>query len=192
MTQAIKREDDRLDARRAARVAWDCIDALAARRLRRQPCMKELPVCAIGDTARCSELMNQHGVVVFRNVLSSEEIRTSESKFWDWAETASPGLKRSDPKTHADLGKMGWGDTGIVAKQGISQSPFMWGVRLAKGVRQAWATVLESNDLSVSFDGAGACPCCGAPMDRYGDHALRCPCGGDRTVRHNDSGLSQT
>ena len=116
---AMKREDDRLDARRAARVAWDCIDALAARRLRRQPCMKELPVCAIGDTARCSELMNQHGVVVFRNVLSSEEIKASESKFWDWAETASPGLKRSDPKTHGALGKMGWGDTGIVARRGV-------------------------------------------------------------------------
>ena len=119
LTQAIKREDDRLDARRAARVAWDCIDALAARRLRRQPCMKELPVCAIGDTARCSELMNQHGVVVFRNVLSGEEIKTSEAQFWDWAEAASPGLKRGDPKTHADLGKMGWGDTGIVARRGV-------------------------------------------------------------------------
>ena len=32
----------------------------------------------------------------------------------------------------------------------------MWGVRCAQGVRKAWATVLESNELSVSFDGAGA------------------------------------
>ena len=98
-------------------MAWECVDALAARRLRRQPCMEELPVCAIGDTQRCAELMHQHGVVVFRNVLTSEEIKTSEQKFWDWAERAAPGLKRNDPKTHADLGKMGWGDTGIVAKQ---------------------------------------------------------------------------
>ena len=118
--------------------------------------MKDLPVCAIGDTARCAELMERHGVVVFRNVLTSEEIKTSESQFWDWAERAAPGLKRDSPETHADLGKMGWGDTGIVAKQGIAQSPFMWGVRVAKGVRQAWATVLGSDDLSVSFDGAGA------------------------------------
>ena len=78
--------------------------------------MEELPVCAIGDTVRCAELMQQHGVVVFRNVLSKDEIKTSESKFWDWAEAASPGLKRSDPKTHGELGKMGWGDTGIVVK----------------------------------------------------------------------------
>ena len=116
LSQAMKREDDRLDARRAARVAWDCVDALAARRLRRQPCMQELPVCSIGDTQRCAELMHQHGVVVFRNVLTSEEIKTSESKFWDWAERAAPGLKRASPETHADLGKMGWGVTGIVVK----------------------------------------------------------------------------
>ena len=29
------------------------------------------------------------------------------------------------------------------------------------------------------------CPCCGDVMDSYGDHALVCPCRGDRTVRHN-------
>ena len=26
---------------------------------------------------------------------------------------------------------------------------------------------------------------CGDTMDSYGDHALVCPCKGDRTVRHN-------
>ncbi len=30
-----------------------------------------------------------------------------------------------------------------------------------------------------------ACPCCGAAMDIWGDHALVCPCKGDRTLRHN-------
>jgi len=30
-----------------------------------------------------------------------------------------------------------------------------------------------------------ACPCCGSGMDRFMDHALVCPCGGDRTLRHN-------
>ena len=29
------------------------------------------------------------------------------------------------------------------------------------------------------------CPMCGGTMDSYGDHALVCPCRGDRTVRHN-------
>ncbi len=29
------------------------------------------------------------------------------------------------------------------------------------------------------------CPCCGGIMDRFGDHALSCCAGGDRTRRHN-------
>ena len=35
------------------------------------------------------------------------------------------------------------------------------------------------------FKGDEACPLCGAPVDRFGDHALVCPCGGDRVLRHN-------
>ena len=35
------------------------------------------------------------------------------------------------------------------------------------------------------FSGDDVCPLCGAPMDRFGDHAMVCPCGGDRVVRHN-------
>ena len=30
-----------------------------------------------------------------------------------------------------------------------------------------------------------ACPLCDAACDRFGDHARVCPCGGDRTKRHN-------
>lgn len=29
------------------------------------------------------------------------------------------------------------------------------------------------------------CPMCGGTMDSYGDHAIVCPCKGDRTIRHN-------
>lgn len=29
------------------------------------------------------------------------------------------------------------------------------------------------------------CPLCGGTMDTFGDHALVCPCNGDRTTRHN-------
>ena len=35
------------------------------------------------------------------------------------------------------------------------------------------------------FSGDSACPMCGSPMDYFGDHAIVCQCGGDRTVRHN-------
>jgi hypothetical protein len=35
------------------------------------------------------------------------------------------------------------------------------------------------------FDADGYCPCCGGVMDRFGDHASVCLCGGDRTIRHD-------
>ena len=34
-------------------------------------------------------------------------------------------------------------------------------------------------------EGDAPCPRCGGIMDCFGDHALVCPCSGDRTVRHN-------
>ena len=35
------------------------------------------------------------------------------------------------------------------------------------------------------FESDGPCQLCGEVMDRWGDHALTCSCGGDRTIRHN-------
>ena len=35
------------------------------------------------------------------------------------------------------------------------------------------------------FEREAFCPYCDDIMDIYGDHALVCPCGGDRTKRHN-------
>ena len=36
------------------------------------------------------------------------------------------------------------------------------------------------------FSQEGPCPCCGEPLDIWGDHCLSCCCAGDRVVRHND------
>ena len=50
------------------------------------------------------------------------------------------------------------------------------------------ASVTKTQELSLRlqiFNGSGVCPCCGDPMDQWGDHALVCSCNGDRTVRHN-------
>jgi len=35
------------------------------------------------------------------------------------------------------------------------------------------------------FEGDGICHLCEGVLDRFGDHCLVCPCGGDRTKRHN-------
>ena len=35
------------------------------------------------------------------------------------------------------------------------------------------------------FEADGICSLCDGVLDKYGDHCLVCPCGGDRTRRHN-------
>ena len=35
------------------------------------------------------------------------------------------------------------------------------------------------------LDNFAVCQCCGVALDAYMDHALVCPCGGERTLRHN-------
>ena len=46
-------------------------------------------------------------------------------------------------------------------------------------------TALQRRLRVAVFKGNEACPCCGEPVDRFGDHALSCSSSGDRTVRHN-------
>ena len=51
--------------------------------------------------------------------------------------------------------------------------------------RQLFIILLQRRLRMQIFDRAFFCPFCDAAMDTYGDHALTCPCGGDRTKRHN-------
>ena len=53
-----------------------------------------------------------------------------------------------------------------------------WDAELFRIALKRWCRVpIQDEDT--------ACPCCGGIMDRFGDHALTCPCKGDRTLRHN-------
>ena len=42
--------------------------------------------------------------------------------------------------------------------------------------RRLWIRVTDMDEF---------CLLCGCTMDSFGDHALVCPCKGDRTIRHN-------
>eukprot|EP00660_Eupelagonema_oceanica_P008066 gene8066-biopygen42227 len=46
-------------------------------------------------------------------------------------------------------------------------------------------TMLRRRLRMPVFERAFNCPLCAGVMDTFGDHALVCACGGDRTVRHN-------
>ena len=59
------------------------------------------------------------------------------------------------------------------AALGTKVDPVLYSVMLQRRLRIPFA---DSDDF---------CPMCDGIMDRFGDHALTCCCGGDRTERHN-------
>ncbi len=49
----------------------------------------------------------------------------------------------------------GFPDTGVIYKEGVGQSPFLWHMRSLPAVRRAFALCWDSEDLITSFDGCG-------------------------------------
>uniref|UniRef100_A0A7S3NKM9 RanBP2-type domain-containing protein n=1 Tax=Aureoumbra lagunensis TaxID=44058 RepID=A0A7S3NKM9_9STRA len=115
---------------------------------------RELPICQIGDVHTCKQLLAEHGVVIFRNVLNADEIQVARDLFWQWFETHTPA-RRTKPSTltSAVAQSCGHANTGVTTNFCIGQSEFLWYCRL-KAV-PAWRTVWDCEDLVSSFDGCG-------------------------------------
>jgi len=113
---------------------------------------EEVPRFEPGDPA-ASEYLANEGYVVFRSVLSDEELLQARDMFQEWLEEVSP-FRRDDISTY-DQQFVADGSTGICAKRGIGQSDFMWFVRTRSKVREAFAQIWGTEDLITSFDGCG-------------------------------------
>lgn len=92
-----------------------------------------------------------------RSVASAEQVETAKCKFWQAAEAAKPSLKRGEPST--------WGTNktwfpnpvnGLFNSYGLAQGEFLWDARLLPGVKKAFASIWETDDLIVSYDGGNA------------------------------------
>ena len=85
----------------------------------------------------------------------------------------------SDPARRAQLELTGAPQAGVWLHTCPSPShqnnidPFLFRTSILRWLR---APLAESD---------GICPLCDGVLDRFGDHCLVCPCGGDRTKRHN-------
>jgi hypothetical protein len=121
--------------------------------------------CDVGDKENAARLMEEYGFVCFRRVAATDDLRRGEDLYWEWLETVRPGVKRDDPSTHLTetWKELGYGSGGMMLKESIGQSPFMWHCRLLPKVRNAYATLwglpqqqVDSQDLITSFDGCGS------------------------------------
>lgn len=113
------------------------------------------------------------GFVVFKSVLSSSEVARALGLIWDSLEGLNRGIDRADPQTWASRPRRGedtgrgwpWGDHGQglisagMEEFGFTHSEACWFVRGVPAVRDAFATVLGTDELEVSFDGLSLFRC---------------------------------
>lgn len=108
------------------------------------------PRFEVGDPSAL-DYFKAEGYVVFKDIISTEEIETGKTLMWKWLATVNPEINKADLKTWG-----AWPKTfpnGIIYADGIGQSEFMWYLRERKKVREVFSTIWNSEELVTSFDG---------------------------------------
>lgn len=115
------------------------------------------------DDPKAVEYLDVNGYVVFKGVATQDEVVRARALFWDWVESI---VGWEGEKVHNREDHKTWGYTddgfwpadrfnGIVARNGIGQSPFLWYCRTLPKVKALFTLVWGDDDLLTSFDGCG-------------------------------------
>jgi hypothetical protein len=94
--------------------------------------------------------LEEEGFAVVASALTTAEAAHALDLTWAYLESGGTGIDRTDPSTWRD-GQWPFGPIGGDA--GIGHSQQLWYVRGCPGVKQAWATIYNTDDLITSFDG---------------------------------------
>ena len=99
------------------------------------------------------QYLDVNGYCVIRDVADAEAILRAKSLLWDFLESVpDTEVTRGDPASWS----RGWlpsAGNGLMGGYGIGQSDFCWHARQIPGVKQAFASIWECDNLLVSFDG---------------------------------------
>jgi hypothetical protein len=100
--------------------------------------------------------MEEHGYVVYDNVLAQDELTHSMDLLWKYLEGLGTGIVRDDPATWKDSNWLPDGGKGILFTNSIGQSEFLWYLRGRPLVADIFASLWECpvSELITSFDGA--------------------------------------
>lgn len=117
------------------------------------------PKFAFDDPA-AKEYLDEQGYVVFKSVANEEEINQAKSLFWDFIEhgkgwEGEQVIFRNDSTTWKHEWWPAERSNGILFRNGIGQSPFLWYCRTLPQVKKIFSLVWDDDDLLTSFDGCG-------------------------------------
>lgn len=99
--------------------------------------------------------LQEQGYVVFSAVANNQEIDYAKTLLWRFLEGLGTGIDQNNNQTWDNDRWPGSFSDGIISQYGIGQSSFLWHCRSLPRVKQAFATIWETDDLIVSFDGCG-------------------------------------
>jgi hypothetical protein len=117
------------------------------------------PKFDIKDPA-AKEYLKEHGYVVFKNVANEQEIAHARSLFWDFVELVKGWegeqvLFRNDATSWKNEWWPAEISNGIMFRNGVGQSPFLWYCRTLPNVANLFRFIWDDDDVLTSFDGCG-------------------------------------
>jgi len=104
------------------------------------------------QTAEWVSYLKQHGFVLLKSVVSSQEVETAKGYLWDWLENLGSGIKRNDYRTWTNENWPGALFPGFATTHGGGQIQSAWYLRSLPAVKNAFAAIWETQELAVSMD----------------------------------------
>jgi hypothetical protein len=101
--------------------------------------------------------LNDYGVAIIPNILNEQEINDFNDGIWNYLEYASANLPvpiyKSKPKTWKTYTEYFTEKNMLLQKFGIGHSSHLWNLRQNPKVIDVFASIYNTNELAVSFDG---------------------------------------
>lgn len=98
------------------------------------------------------QYLEEHGYVVFKDILTPEQVEQGRSLAWDFLEgLENAGVKRDDPNT--------WGGfpdryhNGVVVEAGVGHCSLLWFLRGLPKVQLVYQKIWRTEELITSYDG---------------------------------------
>lgn len=111
------------------------------------------PTFKASDTEGYKKYLDKYGYVVIEDILPESVQADLIEEFWKTWTYVSPNFKRDDMSTWTKYVAPMMFAKGMASFSGLSQSDFMWKLRLRQEIKEIFEEIHNTKELCVSFDG---------------------------------------